>query len=67
MTWRDEAACLGSSLDWMAEEPTDEHMDTCAACPVSDPCLEYAIDTRSDGVWAGTSKRDRRRLARRPA
>jgi WhiB family redox-sensing transcriptional regulator len=34
----------------------------CAECPVSDACLQYALD---DGVWGGTSERERRRMLRR--
>jgi WhiB family redox-sensing transcriptional regulator len=35
----------------------------CATCPVSAPCLEYALDHRIDhGVWGGTSERQRRRI-----
>lgn len=37
----------------------------CAACPVRDACLDYAIVYRIDhGVWGGASERQRRRLAR---
>jgi WhiB family transcriptional regulator, redox-sensing transcriptional regulator len=35
----------------------------CATCPVSGPCLEYALENRIDhGVWGGTSERQRRRI-----
>jgi len=35
----------------------------CATCPVSEPCLEYALANRIDhGVWGGTSERQRRRI-----
>lgn len=37
----------------------------CATCPVSEPCLEYALEQRIDhGVWGGTSERQRRRILR---
>ena len=38
----------------------------CDACPVKEPCLEYAIIHRVEhGVWGGASERERRRIARR--
>lgn len=38
----------------------------CAGCPVTDLCLAYALDTRSSGVWAGTTTRERAAMIRRP-
>lgn len=36
----------------------------CAACPVRQTCLDYALLHRIDhGVWGGTSERGRRRIA----
>jgi WhiB family redox-sensing transcriptional regulator len=38
----------------------------CAACPVREQCLEWAIATRQeDGVWGGLTDNERRRLRRR--
>ena len=38
----------------------------CAECPVSEACLQYALEERVDhGVWGGTSERERRRMLRR--
>ena len=37
----------------------------CADCPVSEDCLEYALENRIDhGVWGGRSERERRRILR---
>lgn len=37
----------------------------CAECPVSEACLQYALENHIDhGVWGGTSERQRRRIAR---
>jgi WhiB family transcriptional regulator, redox-sensing transcriptional regulator len=37
----------------------------CVGCPVRERCLEYALANRIDqGVWGGTSERQRRRLQR---
>ena len=38
----------------------------CEACPVKEPCLEYALAERIDhGVWGGASERERRRILKR--
>lgn len=38
----------------------------CAACPVQQACLEYALAERIDhGVWGGASERERRRILKR--
>lgn len=37
----------------------------CATCPVAPDCLEYALDNFiRDGIWGGTSERERRVLQR---
>jgi WhiB family transcriptional regulator, redox-sensing transcriptional regulator len=36
----------------------------CATCPVSEPCLRFALaqPRRPQGVWGGTTERERRRI-----
>jgi hypothetical protein len=35
----------------------------CAACPVRQPCLEYALSNRiTHGIWGGLTERERRPL-----
>jgi WhiB family redox-sensing transcriptional regulator len=37
----------------------------CAICPVSQKCLEYALENHIDhGVWGGRSERERARILR---
>lgn len=52
--------------------PEDGHKEqarlakqVCAACPVADDCLRYALDLFiRDGVWGGTTERQRRPMWR---
>jgi WhiB family redox-sensing transcriptional regulator len=67
--WRQQSACrdMDPNIFFPA---TDEEAGTakavCAACPVRQECLEYAIATRQDdGVWGGLDETQRRRLRRR--
>ena len=44
----------------------DKARKICSGCPVSEPCLEYALEHRIDhGVWGGCSERERRRILKR--
>jgi len=36
----------------------------CQGCPVSTECLEYALDHRLKGIWAGTNETERDRILR---
>ena len=37
----------------------------CVRCPVSDECYAYAIDDLDlQGIWSGTTERERRRIRR---
>ncbi len=71
MSWRDSAACKGMSqtIFFPPNRVWDEkHCATarriCAACPVKEPCLAEAlkVTTNDDGIFAGTTPRERNRL-----
>ena len=72
--WMDDAAC-SSSPDperffprpqaTLGELRVRQVLMSCAACPVRRPCLRYALETRSDGIWGGLREPDRERLAAR--
>lgn len=39
--------------------------EICTTCPVTEACLDYALENRVDhGVWGATSERQRRRILR---
>lgn len=65
--WQREAACRGKT-DIMYphhSRPAPEAVSLCDACPVRDVCLETALaDNEQEGVWGGTTEKERRRMQR---
>lgn len=52
---------------WFPErgELTTAAQEICAACPVQQDCLDYALTTvQKNGIWGGRSERQRRRMRR---
>ena len=68
LAWRQRAACRGIEADVFypgTEEEAEVAKAICARCLVRQPCLEYALAVRErDGVWGGTTEKERRRLVR---
>lgn len=70
--WREEAACRGQWGLFHApdgERAAQTHRRAlqakaiCATCPVISQCLRDALDHNDrNGIWGGTSERQRRRL-----
>jgi len=76
MDWRDKAACLTVDPELFfpvgntgpAVDQIDRAKSVCSHCPVTEYCLQYALDTNLDsGVWGGLSEDERRALKRRAA
>ena len=71
--WRDHAACREMDPDLFFPIGTageslvqiDEAREVCRTCPVCGPCLRWALDSGSAGVWGGTTEDERRTLRRR--
>ena len=67
--WRELAACRGADLEVFFPgrgEPAGPARQVCAACPVRQPCLDYAITNRiTHGIWGGLTERERRALRSR--
>lgn len=69
-SWRDDAACLGMDPElFMAPRkavPAVEGLRVCLQCPVRLNCLVEAVETidpsGDDGVWGGTTVRQRQRI-----
>ena len=67
--WRELAACRGTELEVFFPgrgESAGPARQVCAACPVRQPCLDYAISNRiTHGIWGGLTERERRALRSR--
>lgn len=68
ITWRQRGACNGLDPAVFypdSEENAEEAKAICALCPVRLSCLEHALTMRErDGVWGGTTEKERRRIIR---
>jgi WhiB family redox-sensing transcriptional regulator len=69
--WRLQAACRDTDPDLFfpvgttgpALEQIAAARHVCDACPVKQPCLDFALMTNQDsGIWGGTSEDERRKL-----
>jgi len=72
--WRQTAACRDSEptlffpigTTGLAVEQIEEAKGICAACLVTEDCLQYALQTNQEaGVWGGYAEDERRRLRKR--
>ena len=72
--WRHHAACRDEDPELFfpisevgpGARHTAEAKAVCARCPVREQCLRYALDNGlDDGIFGGTTERERRTLTRR--
>jgi WhiB family redox-sensing transcriptional regulator len=70
--WREAAACLEvqNEVNFFPDKEDlvaiVQAKSICAACPVSDICLTWALETnQTEGVWGGHTPKERRKLRRR--
>ncbi len=73
--WAESAACLGEDPDMFLAETDEDAVDydpelveqakaICAVCPVSVPCLQYAMRYfKRTGIWGGTTPAERIQLS----
>lgn len=70
--WQADAACIRPGVDpeWFFA-PKGDHasmakaLAVCAACPVREECLQFALEhSEIIGVWGGTSAKQRRTMRR---
>jgi WhiB family redox-sensing transcriptional regulator len=76
--WMAEAPCRGSSVAFFVDDGIDfpraaaqrrvtyaEARRICSTCPLTEPCLEYALASHAEyGVWGGLDPVERRALER---
>ncbi len=76
MDWRHDAICrdedpelffpIGTSGPALLQ--VEQAKAVCRRCPVTEPCLQWALESGQDaGVWGGMSEDERRALKRRNA
>jgi WhiB family redox-sensing transcriptional regulator len=61
LSWQEQAECRRHPK-WMffSDATIDLAKRICDRCPVEDQCLRYALATNQEGVWGGTSDKERR-------
>jgi WhiB family redox-sensing transcriptional regulator len=67
------ASCVGEEPDMFFADDEESPNETlillaklvCAVCPLKELCLQKAIDEDLDGIWGGTTTRERRITANR--
>lgn len=74
-SWRRASACVGQhDLFWPApSEGAEERFDrearalaVCAACPVVEPCRDWARAHHEPGIWGGETQEQRAAAGYRP-
>jgi WhiB family redox-sensing transcriptional regulator len=73
MEWLRSAACVGEDPELFfpvgtsgpALRDVEDAKRVCARCPVTAPCLDYALGSGPmSGVWGGTAEEERAELLR---
>lgn len=67
--WMQEAACKEHPTSWWFPEnshdpKTKQARSICKTCPVRIDCLDFALARNDEGIWAGYTMRQRRKLRR---
>lgn len=71
--WRHSAICKDSNAELFfpigstghALEMIESAKEVCQNCPVTEPCLQFALDTNQEaGVWGGYTEEERRAIRR---
>jgi WhiB family transcriptional regulator, redox-sensing transcriptional regulator len=68
--WMEMGACRHGRVPVEAFFPGVDHVpphlqELCERCPVRLPCLDFALTNDEQGIWGGTSERQRRSIRRR--
>lgn len=64
-----QAACAGTDVNFFFPDTVGQEASIrkyltkiCDTCPIFDTCLEYALAVKVDGIWAGTTAIERRKM-----
>lgn len=68
--WRSRAACADMDVNVFFPERGDDKGEqaktVCRRCPVTAPCLDYALGfSMLPGVWGGHNEEERKRIRRK--
>lgn len=70
--WRNRAACAGfhHALFFPVGDAdatrVERAREICTTCPVTEECLEYALETNQRaGIWGGSTEEERKSLRRK--
>ena len=64
-TWKDVPSCTGIDVEmfFTEEKGNYPHLNyirkLCNTCPVQVQCFDYAIENLVEGIWGGTTKKER--------
>ena len=66
LDWQDEGLCKESDPEAFFPEKggsTKQAKAVCRRCPITEKCLQYALDNEERyGIWGGKSERERRMI-----
>lgn len=67
LAWQNSALCLEATstadrLFFPMGRPTHAVKKMCALCPVRGDCLSYALGAELEGIWGGTTDRERKEM-----
>jgi len=65
LQWMDDGLCRETDPDLFQPDnysQSQQARKVCEACPVKDPCLEHAVRTKADGIWGGTTRKERQAM-----
>jgi WhiB family redox-sensing transcriptional regulator len=66
--WHRRGLCAGMDPNAFFpshSDPGTQARQVCAACPVREDCLDYAMAADEFGIWGGLDQEERRNLKRR--
>lgn len=65
LEWMDAALCRQVDPNLFTPQnyiESQQAREICNSCPVKIPCLEYALENNEEGIWGGTTHRQRREM-----